>query len=276
MKRILPLLAALCCLVACNNNEPTPTKSVTFHVDAFHIAQEPMKAPSRAPILDDNDGTALTDLYIFDGTTKLAHQTSDQEAFGTVSLVMEYGSHALSFIATRSDGQTYASGVLSVEGLKPTFGKIQTITIGDATDAFDITLQRVTCQLVITFTDEIPADAATLRIQMGTKYDDLDITTLNGTNGYAYNKDVAINGKAGKSGQSWTINTLAAVYGQQYTTDITLTVLRADASVIAQHIIEDVPLASNTKTLLTGEMFAGQTFGVSVDHTWAEDLQPVW
>lgn len=270
------MLAALCCLVACNNNAPTPTQSVTFHVDAFHIAQEPMKAPSRAPILDDNDGVELTDLYIFQGTTLLAHQTSDQETFGTITLTMEYGSHTLSFIATRSDGQSYENGVLSVTNAKPTFGKLQTVTIGDATDAFDITLQRVTGQLVITFTDEIPADAATLRIEIAAKYDDLDITTLNGANGYAYSKDVAINGKAGKSGQSWTLNTLAAVYGQQYTTDITLTVLRSDDSVIAQHLIEQVPLASNTKTLLTGEMFAGQTFGVSVDHTWAEDLQPAW
>ena len=276
MKKTL-LLAAMCCLLlACNNNEPKQTKLVTFHVDAFKVSTQPMKAPQRAPILDDADGVALTDLYIFDGTTLLAHQTSDMEAFGTVSLVMEYGAHTMSFVATRSDGQSYESGVLSVTGVKPTFGKVQSITIGDAADAFEVTMQRVSGQLVVTFTDEIPADAETLRIEIATKYDDMDVTTLNGANGYAYARDVAINGKAGKAGQSWTLNTLAAVYGEQYTTDVTLTVLRADASVIAQHLIEDVPLASNTKTLLTGEMFAGQTFGVSVDHTWAEDLQPEW
>ena len=275
MKKTL-LLAAMCCLLLACHDEPKQTKQVTFHVDAFKVSTQPMKAPQRAPILDDADGVALTDLYIFDGTTLLAHQTSDMEAFGTVSLVMEYGAHTMSFVATRSDGQSYESGVLSVTGVKPTFGKVQSITIGDAADAFEVTMQRVSGQLVVTFTDEIPADAETLRIEIATKYDDLDITTLNGANGYAYSRDVAINGKAGKAGQSWTLNTLAAVYGEQYTTDVTLTVLRADASVIAQHLIEDVPLASNTKTLLTGEMFAGQTFGVSVDHTWAEDLQPAW
>lgn len=275
MKKTL-FLAAMCCLLLACHDEPKPTKQVTFHVDAFKVSTQPMKAPQRAPILDDADGMALTDLYIFDDTTLLAHQTSDMDAFGTVSLVMEYGAHTMSFVATRSDGQNYESGVLSVTAVKPTFGKVQSITIGDAADAFEVTMQRVSGQLVVTFTDEIPADAETLRIEIATKYNDMDVTTLNGANGYAYSRDVVINGKAGKAGQSWTLNTLAAVYGEQYTTDVTLTVLRADASVIAQHLIEDVPLVSNTKTLLTGEMFVGQTFGISVDHTWEENLQSAW
>lgn len=273
------ILFSLLCgafLLSCSNDEPKQTKQVTFTVDAFHVSTQPMHAPSKAPILDDNDGQALTDLYIFDGTTQLAHQTSDMESFGTVTLSIEYGSHNLSFIATRSLGLSYADGVLSCTSLRPTFGKLQAVTVSDATDAFDIEMNRVTGQLVITIEDAIPNDADHLTFTVSKKYDQLNVTTLNGSWMYAFEQTVSLTSAVGQTGKHWTLNMLCPTYTTQYTTDVTLAVYRSDDSLIAQHTIADVPVCSNTKTLLHGELFRGQSFTISANHTWEDALEPSW
>ena len=279
MKKISFLLAlAAVFIVSCNNNpEPTTaqTKQVTFTVDAFHVSTASL-APRRAPILDDADGTALTDLYVFDGTTQLAHQTSDDDAFGTLTLTMTYGSHNLSFIATRSTGMSYADGILAVTSLRPTFGELQAVTISDVSDAFDITLDRVTGQLVVTIEDAIPADADHLTFSIDNRYTSLDVQTFNGVNGAPVEQSVNIASAVGEAGKTYTFNMLAAVYQEQYTTDVTLAAYRSDNSLIAQHVIHDVPVVSNTKTLLSGKMFSGAQFTITANHSWNESLQPVW
>ena len=277
MKKYL-FFAAMCSVVmaSCSGEEPKQTKQVTFSIDAFHVQTQPMNAPSKAPILDDNDGQALTDLYIFDGTTQLAHQTSDMESFGTVTLALEYGSHNLSFVATRSLGLSYADGVLSCTSLRPTFGKLQAVTVSDATDAFAIELNRVTGQLVITIEDAIPADADRLTFTVSKKYDQLNVTTLNGSGMYAFEQTVSLTSIVGQTGKQYTLNMLCPTYGTQYTTNVTLAVYRSDDSLIAQHTIADVPVCSNTKTLLHGELFSGQSFTITANHEWEDDLEPSW
>ena len=276
MKKQL-FFAALCSLmlISCSQNEPKQSKQVSFNVSSFSITQQSMNAPRRAPILDDQDGTALTDLYVFDGTTMLVHQTSDLEAFGCVTLTLEYGSHDLSFIATRSIGQSYSAGVLSVTGVRPTFGKLQSITISDATDAFDIVLNRVTGQLIINIEDAIPADADYIKFQIAQKYDNLLVASLNGTGVYAFEQTASLTSSVGITDKSFTINMLSPTYQTQYTTDVTLSVYRSDDSVIAQHIIHDVPICNNTKTILSGEMFGGSSFTITANHSW-EDHINVW
>lgn len=275
-KSILFSLLCSVLLLSCSGEEPKQTKQVTFSIDAFHVSTQPMNAQLRAPIYDDTDGQPLTDLYVFDGTTQLAHQTSDMESFGTVTLSLEYGSHTLSFIATRSMGLSYADGVLSCTSLRPTFGKVQAVTISDATDAFAIEMNRVTGKLTITIDDAIPDDADHIVIQVAKKYDQLAVTTLNGGGLYAFEQTVSLASAVGQTCKSFSLNMLCPTYGTQYTTNVTLAVYRSDDSLIAQHTIADVPVCSNTKTLLHGEMFSGQSFTISANHTWEDDLEPSW
>ena len=289
MKKLF-FLAVACCLMACQQNGPEQqssnstqeqtkqTKSITFNIAAFSVSTQAM-APSglrKAPILDDQDGQALTDLYIFEGSTQLAHQTSDAADFGTLTLTLDYGSHNLAFIATRSTGVTISNGILHATSVRPTFGTRQTITVGDSSDEFDITISRITGQLIITMQDAIPADADHLIVQVAQKYDDLTIATFAGANPYAFSQSVNITSKVGMSNQTWTLNIFAAVYGEQYTTDVTLSVYKSDDSLIAQHVIHNVPLVTNTKTILSGEMFGGQNFTITADHTWEDSLNPAW
>lgn len=273
MKKSFFLIAFVAILVSCNqSNEPAPTKSVTFHVDAFHIAQDPMKAPSRAPILDDQDGTALTDLYIFDGTNQLAHQTNDQEDFGTITLTLTHGSHNLSFVCTRSSDISVAAGTMTMGGVKPTFGKLLTLNVTNQTPAQDLTLQRITGQMIVTVLDAFPATAKEIEFVINPRYSALDVTTLCGTNGEEFVQRVSCTSKVGKTDQQFTMNLLAPSLTDEYQADVTINVYGDGGTVLYSVLVEDVRLAANTKTLLSGKLFTAPSASVNVDHTWKSDI----
>lgn len=273
MKKSIFLLVLVAILVSCNqSNEPVPTKSVTFHVDAFHIAQEPMKAPSRAPILDDQDGTALTDLYIFDESTQLAHQTSEQEDFGTITLTLTNGIHNLSFICTRSTDISVENGTMTMGSVKPTFGKLLTLNVTNSTPAQDLTLQRLTGQMIITVLDAFPSTAKEIEFVINPRYSALDVTTLCGTNGEEFVQRINCESKAGKTDQQFTMNLIAPSLTNEYQADVTINVYGEGGTVLYSVLIEDVRLAANTKTLLSGKLFTAPSASVNVDHTWNTDI----
>ena len=273
MKKTL-LLAAMCCLLlACNQNTPEPTQEVTFNISAFQQSAPMGIAPKQnATILDDVDGTALTDLYIFDGSIQLAHQTSDMEDFGTITLTLTHGSHNLSFVCTRSTDISVADGTMAMGGVKPTFGKLLTLNVTNNTPAQDLTLQRITGQMIITIEDAFPATAKEIEFVINPRYLALDVTTLCATNGEELSQKVSCESKAGKTNQQFSMNLLAPSLTDEYTADVTINVYGDGGTVLYSVLVEDVRLAANTKTLLTGKLFTAPSASVSVDHTWSSDI----
>jgi hypothetical protein len=271
MKKYLFLAAMVAALVSCSQeSEPTQKKQVSFSVSAFTVNQQPMDAPRRAPILDDADGQPLTDLYLFDGKTLLVHQTSDQEDFGTISLQLDYGQHSLSFVATRSAGLSYENGILSCTSLRPYFGKLLALNVTASTGDQDIVLNRVTGMLIVNIEDAVPANCAKVNYALGTRYADLNVETLAGVNGAAWNSDINFTSKVGLTNQSVNLNLLAATYGTAYTTTVTITAYNSGNTIIAQKIVENVPINSNVKTTVSGSLFTGNGFSISANHTWGD------
>lgn len=275
MKKAFLCMAALCCLIACNNqNTPEPTQEVTFHISAFQQDAAPMGiAPKqKATILDDVDGVALTDLYIFDGSTQLGHQTSDQEDFGTITLTLTHGSHNLSFVCTRSTDISVADGTMTMEGVKPTFGKLLALNVTNNTPAQDLTLQRLTGQLVITVLDAFPSTAKEIEFVINPRYSALDVTTLCATNGEEISQRVSCTSKVGKTDQQFTMNLLAPTLTDEYQADVTINVYGDGGTVLYSVLVEDVRLAANTKTLLSGKLFTAPSASVNVSHEWNTDI----
>ena len=271
MKKVLFIAAIVVAFVSCSQeSEPTQKKQVSFSVSAFTVNQQPMDAPRHAPILDDADGQALTDLYLFDGKTLLVHQTSDQEDFGTISLQLDYGQHSLSFVATRSDGLSYENGILSCASLRPYFGKLLALNVDASTGEQDVVLQRVTGMLIINIEDEVPSNCAKVNYAIATRYRDLNIETLAGVNGAAWNSDVSYTNKVGLTNQSVNLNLLAATYGIAYTTTVTITAYNSGNTIIAQKVVDNVPINSNVKTTMSGSLFTGSGFSISANHTWGD------
>ena len=278
------LLVAVACLlcVSCIQNPPTETrrtKKVVFYIQTLKVATEPMQISRaeemRAPIYDDTDGQELTDLYFFVDGHLACHQQNSQAEFGTIELELEYGDHDVTVIATRSDGQQLTNGVLEVDALKPTFGVRQRITILDVSDSFVLEITRITASLLVEINDEIPAGASFVRIQIADKYDDLSVSDFSGVNGYAYTKDIPIDGMVGNTGVVLSIAMLCPQYLYTYSTEVDITIYNESGGVISHHAIGDVPIKSNTKTRIFGDFFNPTSFSVMVNYDWDEGVD-VW
>ena len=260
-------------IIACNQNTPEPTQEVTFSISAFQQTTAPMGMPAKAPIYDEAEGgTALTDIYVFDGGVQVLHQTSDMEEFGTFTLTLTHGSHNLSFVCTRSTDISVADGTMTMETVRSTFGKVLALSVSSNTPAQDITLQRITGKMVITVTDEFPSNAHEIEFIINPRYKDLSTYTLCAINGESVTQRVSCASKVGKTDQQFAFTLLAPSLTDEYTADVTINVYNSSSVIIHAVSIADVRLASNTQTLLSGKLFRGTDAALSVDHSWKSDI----
>ena len=266
MKKLFFISALAALLIGCKGQNEPGQQQVTFKVSNFTSTTEPLKAP--ASLVDGDD--ALTDLYLFDGTTQLIHQTSDQDDFGTITVLLTTGNHTLHFVATRSTGLSYEGGILACTSLKNTFGKTMQLNVAGGGDQ-NVTLDRLSGKLIITINDAIPSGASNLRIQLGDRYTSLDIASLYGNSPAAFDQNVNISGKVGTSGYSITLYMLAPD-ADGYETDFTLTATNASSEVIGQ-ATGTITIAPNTKTLLSGNLFTGTRSFISLSTGWNTDIE---
>lgn len=260
-------------LLSCNQNEPKAMQQVTFTVEGLAATTEPMQLPQKqyASSLLDDDGKSMTDLYLFDGTTQLAHQVSTDSDFGTITVMLSAGSHDLHFVATRATELNYNAGTLSMGSVRPTFGKHLTLNV-TGSSVQNIDLERVTGQVVLTIEDEIPSDAKTLVIAIGDYCKGLQVETFNGANQAPFEVSVDISSKVGTTGYSATLNHIVPIFGTEHETSYTVTVKSDSETVIAQ-ASGTMPINSNTKTLLHGALFKGTSTLFSLTTAWNADIE---
>ena len=280
-KLLLCAIFALLCLSCSKKDEPKVKQQVTFRVSAFEQTAEPMGSPRRAPqatILDDEGGTALTDLYVFDGTTQVAHQVyaDDNDAFGTVTLELSHGEHNLSFVCTRSTGLSYNAGVISATSLRPTFGKTIALNVSASTPSQDLALERLTGLVGVTIKDAFPAAANEIEFIINPRYTSLDIATLCGTNAEEYKTKVSCASRVGQTNVSYSFNILAPTRTEEFTADVTINIYNSASAVIYSVTIDDVRMAANTKTLISGNLFTSPSASVTVNTTWNTDIVGTW
>jgi len=265
MKKSIILCALVALLCGCNKNEPQANHQVTFQVAGMVAENQPLKV---APLTDD-DGIQMTDLYMFDGSDIIAHQQNTDDDFGTITVLLTAGTHHLHFIATRSTGLSYADGVLNCTNLRPTFGKHYDINVTGGSEQ-NLSLDRLTGQVIITIEDEIPSGANQLRIQFGDYYKGINPTTFAATRIGEFDQPIDISGKVGSSDNSWTLNVLVPVYGEEHETTFTLTATNAGGDVIGV-ATGTMMCNSNTKTLLHGELFKGTNSILTLTTSWKAD-----
>lgn len=270
---ILCALIALLCLSCSKKDEPANVQQhqVTFRVPQLAVETEPMNAPAvrRVAPLTDEDGSQMTDLILFDGATYLMRQQNTDPDFGTVTVMLTAGEHHLHFVATRSTELNYAEGVLNCASLRATFGKHYDINVTGGSDEY-VTMDRLTGMVVITIEDVIPAGAANLRIQFGDYYKGLNPTTFAGVRSGDFDQTVSLASKVGQTDVQYKLNILAPVYGTESTTTYTLTATNGSGDVIGQ-ATGTMPINSNTKTLLHGNLFVGTRSFISLATSWGAD-----
>lgn len=277
MKKYLLFIVPIMALFACSNqDEPAQTQTVTFNLSAFEQSQEQMNTPAKAPqatILDDENGSALTDIFIFDGTTQVAHQTSDAEDFGTIALPLTHGEHNLHFVATRSTGITFTNGNLFATSLRSTFGKHLALNVTSTTADQNIVLDRVNGFLRITILDEFPANAAEIEFIINKRYTTLHIEDFQGFEAEGSNTvRTSCTSKVGKSGEYYSLYILSPILNTPYSATVTINAYNAGGDNIASVTVNNVQMCSNTKTLLRGNLFNMPSANISVNTEWEEDI----
>ena len=272
MKKILFVLPLVALLFSCKSkDEPAQQHAVTFHVPSMAVETEPMNAPAVRKVapLTDEDGSQMTDLILFDGATYLMRQQNTDPNFGTVTVMLTAGEHHLHFVATRSTELNYAEGVLNCASLRATFGKHYDINVTGGSDEY-VTMDRLTGMVVITIEDVIPEGAANLRIQFGDFYKGLNPTTFAGVRSGEFDQTVSLASKVGQTDVQYKLNILAPVYGTESTTTYTLTATNGSGDIIGQ-ATGTMPINSNTKTLLHGNLFTGTRSFISLATSWGAD-----
>lgn len=272
---------ALVFLACSNQNEIVPSQVVTFHVQTFDQSQEPMNGPRKAPqaSIYEDEGDSITDIFIFDGNTQVAHQTSEAENFGTVTLPLTHGEHNLHFVATGSEGITYDwdyseyAYFLNTTLLRSTFGKHLTINVTTTIDDQDITLDRLTGILQITILDEFPSNAAEIEFIVKRRYTALRVSDFLGN--YTTSSDTiraSCASLTGLSNQEFNIYILSRYYNEPYSATITINAYNAEGDNIASASATSVQLCSNTKTKLSGKLFNLPVANISLSTEWNEDI----
>ncbi len=247
------------------------------------------------------NGTALTDLYIFDydketGTLlQVLHQTSEATDFAEPNIMLDYGEHTLKVFATRSvsptllatDGTAWtvaANTLTAVSGNIPisftssktsdTFGACQDINVSVGTaSTVNVTLERLVAKLVLNSTDDFPAACSTIDAKLNEyaafSCKDFDVISL------AENHRIAdVSSLAGLHGMTFTYFFLAPQ--EEYTTDITFTTNSTTGSPYSCITVENVPLERNKITTITGSLYNHERgFSVSLNDTWNTETNDI-
>lgn len=249
-------------------------KTITFTFGGDGVEQSPM---TRSSLSDAN----ITDLWLFDymgiALQQTIHQQSTDDGFGAVSLTVDYGEHALYFVASRGDTPTIDGTIISWVKPSDTFWQSTTLDIQPSTaTAQSVSLQRVAARLRITVADEVPDGLATLSVTPSHWYYGLDYMTGEAADDRQTARVVNVPASyVGTTGQ------LAASFycispATEWKTDITLTAATTEAT-LANLTIPNVPMRRNSITDFSGTLFsAGRSMNIEVDDEWGDPLTGTW
>ena len=226
---------------------------------------------------------SMTDLWIFDYMGDVLqqsiHQSSTDATFGTPSLSLEYGAHSFYFVASRgsepvvdTDAGTIVWSVVrdSFHGslslnVQPTSGSSQSIS-----------LNRCVGKLKISATDVIPEGTSKLVVSPSSWYYGLNYKTgevvSNGATPLFVNIPDSYIGTSNLVASFYTISGASS-----WQTDVTVSLVASDESVIGSVTVPEVPILRNHITSYAGGIVgAGRSLTIGSDDEWVEDDSVNW
>lgn len=251
-----------------------------------------MEVTTRASLVANDK--ALTDLYILDyvgGTLKqVLHQMTPATDFAEPDITLDYGTHTLRVIATRSETPTLldaanapwqhtanvlctvapgASAVpvaLTSTKISDTFAATKEITVSTGTStSVSITLDRIVARLLLDIKDTYPVGCSTVQISLN-EHKALTLADLSVTDAVANQRTMNVSDLAGMK-QQIAFYFLTPADG--YTTDITFTMNRTTGTPFAQFTLPAVPLTRNKVTTISGSFYNHQQgFQMTCNDTW--------
>ena len=253
-------------------NNPDPT-TVTLTFSPYDI--EAMT--TRAAVADFAN---KLDLWLYEGTTLLQtiQQESSQTGFGTLSLTLDkrktYTIHAVAHKCSAGHA-TLADGIITWPNDKITqsFYYTQTFSPADVT-ALDCQMQRIVGQFRLETTDQPPADAARVTIDVPQTFTAWSTTA----NAAATPKDRTVNFSTVTPTSTGTVTLscyLISTAAAPTTHTVTVTFYDTDDQPLQQRTFEDVPIRNGYRTTYAGLFFKDQAFTATFTVDDWQDYDPV-
>ena len=281
MKKIMMALSAALMLTACSEHETDgELTAMVTQQDAgksktitFTFGPE-MRQMTRASLAELN----ITDLWLIDYMGEELKQTIHKsEGFDAVSLSLDYGEHALCFVASRGSEPTVSAPTISWSKPSDTFWATTTMNIQPASSASQtVELRRVATRLKINITDEIPATAARLDVEPATWYYGLNVRTGEAVDARQQVRSVTIPSQyIGTTGQ-----VSASFFGispNEWQSDVDVRLVASDDGIIGQVSLTAVPFKRNTTTVFGGGIIrTAASVGITADDEWMPDDEHTW
>lgn len=279
MKRFIWALSAAL-MLACGEHETseeltagmTPADSMKSKTITFTFGE---KSSTRATLAELN----ITDLWLFDYMGDDLKQTIHKtDGFDAMSLSLDYGEHALCFVASRGSEPTVTAPTISWVKPSDTFWATLSMNVQPASSASQsVTLHRVATRLRIAITDEITAQMARLEVEPATWYYGLDVRTGEGTDVRQQMRSVSIpSSYVGTTGQ-----VSALFFGlspsNDWQTDIDVKMIGTDESVLGHVTLPSARFAQNLTTVYSGGiMGAGRSVSLTADDAWGDENTHTW
>lgn len=280
MKRIILAMAAALMLAACEkheevaqNEEPKDTlQQMTIYFDFGPTG-------TRATLTELN----LTDLWCFDYVggelQNTIHQVSSEQGFGSLAMSLNYGEHTFYFVASRganpvvdTDAKTIVWGVV-----RDTFHASLTMNVQPTSSSSQsVSLARVVGRLRISATDVVPANAAKFTVTPSTWYYGLNYET--GAAVSSSSTPISVNIPASYIG---TTDLMVSSYtfsgSSPWQTDVTVSLLASDESVIGSVTLPNVSIQRNHITFCSGGIVGtNRTITIGSEDEWVEDSPVNW
>lgn len=226
----------------------------------------------------------MTDIWLFDcdfdGLLQQVHQSSSDADFGSPTLSLSYGTHYLYVVASRSQSPilNIADETITFGSVRDTFWATATITVNVNTPASQsIILDRVVTKLKLTFTDAIPADAATFNVTPATWYYGLNYITGEPVS-VTTNQPITVtipSSSIGVAGESVSIYGFSS--STEWTTNIAINSKTSTDAVLGSASITAAPFRRNRVTEYSGTLWTlGGSFNISLNTAWDESYTGTW
>lgn len=275
------------CLLSCNRTdgeEPATAKVNVAWADTLDKKTVTfdftgLRASTRATLTE----LTMTDLWIFDymgdALQQSVHQSSTDATFGTPSLSLDYGDHTFYFVASRGSDPVVDTDAKTITwgSVRDTFhGSLSLNVQPNSGSSQSVSLSRCVGRLRVSATDVIPDGAAKLVVSPSSWYYGLNYQSGNGVANAS--TPLAINIPDSYIGTSNLVASFYTISGaSSWQTDVTVSLVASDESVIGSVTVPEVPILRNHITSYAGGIVgAGRTLNLGSNDEWVEDETVGW
>ena len=225
----------------------------------------------------------MTDLWIFDymgeELKQTIHQASTDTGFGSPALSLEYGAHSFYFVASRGSEPVVDTDAKTITwgSVRDTFhGSLAMNVQPNSGSSQSVSLSRCVGRLRVSATDVIPEGAAKLVVSPSSWYYGLNYKTgevvSNGATPLFVNIPDSYIGTSNLVASFYTISGASS-----WQTDVTVSLVASDESVIGSVTVPEVPILRNHITSYAGGIVgAGRSMTIGSDDEWVEDDSVNW